>query len=34
MVKYVAQKIADIKNISFEEVANTTTKNAVKFFGL
>ncbi len=34
MVKYVAKKIAEIKNISYDEVANTTTKNAVKFFGL
>ena len=34
MVKYVAQKIAEIKKISVDEVANTTTKNAVKFFGL
>ena len=34
MVKYVAQKIAEIKKISIEEVANVTTKNAVEFFGL
>ena len=34
MVKYVAQKIAEIKKISIEEVANVTKKNAVEFFGL
>ena len=34
MVKYVAQKIAEIKKISIEEVAHTTTKNAEEFFGL
>ncbi len=33
-VKYVAQKIAEIKNISFEEVAEKTTQNAKKLFGL
>ncbi len=33
-VKYVAQKIAEIKNISFEEVAEQTTKNCVKLFNL
>lgn len=31
-VKYVAEKIAEIKGISFEEVAETTTKNARKLF--
>lgn len=31
-VKYVAQKISEIKNISFEEVAKTTTENAKKLF--
>ena len=33
-VKYVAQKIADIKKISLEEVAEQTTKNAREFFGI
>lgn len=32
-LKYIAQKIADIKNIFVEEVAEQTTKNAVKIFG-
>ncbi len=31
-LKYIAQKIADVKNISFEEVAERTTKNAEKIF--
>ena len=31
-VKYVAQRIAEIKNITFEEVAEKTTKNAKKLF--
>jgi TatD DNase family protein len=30
---YIAQKIAEIKNISVEEVAATTTANAQKIFG-
>ncbi len=33
-VKYVAQKIADVKQIKIEEVANTTYKNAEKIFGI
>ncbi|MCW3980536.1 MAG: TatD family hydrolase, partial [Candidatus Bathyarchaeota archaeon] len=33
-VKIVAEKIAEIKKISFEDVARTTTENAVKFFNL
>ena len=33
-VKYVAQKIAELKNVSLEEVAAVTSKNAVDFFGL
>ena len=32
-LKYIVQKIADIKNISIEEVAERTTKNAEKIFG-
>jgi len=31
-VKYVAQKIAELKNISLEEVERITTQNALKFF--
>ena len=34
MVSLIAEKIADIKNISIEEVAQTTTKTAKKFFGI
>ena len=34
MVKYVAEEIAKIKNISFEDVANQTTKTANTFFGI
>jgi len=33
-VKHVAQKIADIKGVSFDEVASVTTQNAKKLFGL
>jgi len=33
-VKYVAEKIAQIKGLSFEEVSQITTKNAIKFFKL
>ncbi len=32
-LKYVVQKIAAIKNISLEEVAEVTTQNATKIFG-
>ena len=31
-VEYVARRIAEIKNVSFEEVAEKTTENAVKLF--
>lgn len=31
-VRYVAEKIAEIKNVSFEEVARITTENAKKLF--
>ena len=34
MVKIIAEKIAEIKNIPIEEVAKTTTKNAEKLFGI
>lgn len=33
-VKYVAQEIAEIKNIPFEEVERQTTENAKKVFGI
>ena len=33
-VKYVAQKVAELRGISFEEVAEITTKNARKLFGI
>ena len=33
-VKFTAQKIAEIKNLPFEEVVEATTKNAVELFGL
>ena len=33
-VKYVAERIAEIKDLSFEEVALITTENAKKLFGL
>ena len=31
-IKYIAQKIAGIKNVSFEKIAEITTKNAQKLF--
>ena len=31
-VKYIAEKVAEIRNISLEEVANQTTKNAIEVF--
>ena len=34
MVKYVAEEIAKIKNISFNDVANQTSKTAKEFFGI
>ena len=33
-VKYVAEKLADIRNMSFEEIAEVTTANATRLFGL
>jgi TatD DNase family protein len=33
-VKHVAEKIAEIKNVSFEEVAEHTTRNAERLFGI
>lgn len=34
LVKYVAERIAEIKNLSIEKVADITTKNAREFFGI
>ena len=34
MVKIIAEKIAEIKNKSLEEVAEITTDNAEKLFGI
>ena len=34
MVKYVAQKIAEIKNISESEVGEITSQTAETFFGI
>jgi len=33
-VKFIAEKIAELKQVSFEEVARVTTENAIKFFNL
>ncbi|WP_042353280.1 TatD family hydrolase [Bacillus massiliigorillae] len=33
-VKLVAEQIAELKNLSFEEIANITTENAKKLFGI
>lgn len=33
-VKHVAEEIARVRGVSFDEVAKATTENAVKFFGL
>jgi len=33
-VKYVAQEIADLRGISYEEVASVTTRNAEEVFGI
>ncbi len=33
-LKYIAEKIAKIKNLSFEKIAETTTENAKKLFKL
>lgn len=33
-VKLVAEQIAELKNLSFEEIAKITTKNAKKLFGI
>ena len=33
-VKYVAEEIAKLREISIDEVAKETTKNAIEVFGL
>ncbi len=33
LVCHIAEKIAEIKNLSYDEVVEITTKNAIKFFG-
>ncbi len=33
-VKYIAQKIAELKDLTLEEVAAATSKNAEDFFSL
>jgi TatD DNase family protein len=33
-VKFVIEKIAEIKKIDFKEVDNITTQNAIEFFNL
>ena len=33
-VKYVAQRIAEIKNLSIKKIADITTKNAIEFFNI
>lgn len=33
-VKYVAQKMAEIKGVSYEEMVRITTENALRFYGI
>jgi len=33
-LKYIAEKIAKLKNLTFEEIAQKTTENAKRLFGL
>jgi TatD DNase family protein len=33
-VKYIAEEIAKIKGVSFEEIAGRTTENAINLFGI
>ncbi len=34
LVRHVAEKIAEIKNLSYNQVVQQTTKNAIEFFGI
>jgi TatD DNase family protein len=34
LVKYVAQRIAEIKNLSLDRIAEITSSNAKEFFGI
>ena len=34
MIKFIAEKISQIKNITLEEVRNQTTQTAKEFFGI
>ena len=33
-VEFVARKVAEIKGLTFEEVAKITTENAKRFYGI
>ena len=33
-LKYICKKIAEIKKVSFDEIAKETTENAIKLFNL
>ena len=33
-VKYVAEEIAKLRNMTYEEIVNITTTNAEEFFGI
>jgi TatD DNase family protein len=33
-VKHVAEKLAEIRDMTFEEIAQVTTANAIRLFGL
>lgn len=33
-IRYIAEKIAEVKGVSFEEICRTTSSNAVSFFGI
>ncbi|MBR3786841.1 MAG: TatD family hydrolase, partial [Firmicutes bacterium] len=34
LVEYTAQKVAEIKGMSYEDVANITKVNAMRFYGI
>jgi TatD DNase family protein len=33
-VRYTAEKVAEVKGVSFEKIAEVTTQNAFRIFGL